>query len=261
MKKRLNYKIIFLILSVFILVTIIFLYCLKDDKVYVLKEYNSNKKLLGTNEYVIRNGDTIFNGKFINYNERGSKISEGQFINGNIYGKCLYYYDNGKVEEIHFRKNKDITLESTFYNLSGLLEKYVMYDDLGKSSFIISFDEKGATKYDGHFQIETYQYRFSHKEEFNIKENQYLKLGDKLKYSYLIANIPNAKRSFTIENISVENSKVKRTTKKVEPCQIDVEEVLTKKGKNTIRSIVKYVFNDKVTPVFTDTISFDVEVH
>ena len=61
--------------------------------------------------------------------------------------------------------------------------------------------------------------------------------------------------------MSIDNAKVKRITKKIEPRQIDVKEVLTKKGKNTIRSIVKYEFNDNLTPIINDTISFDVEVH
>lgn len=261
MKKKLNNKVIFLILSILILGFIIAFYYFKENKVYTLKEYNSAGQLIGTNEYIIKSGDTILNGKFINYNEKGTKISEGQFVNGNINGKCSYYYDNSKIEEIHFRKNKDVTLESTFYNPNGLLEKYVVYDDLGKSSFIIHFDEKGVTKYDGYFQIETYQYKYANKSKFNIAEDQNLKIGDTLKYSYIVANIPNAKRSFTIENVGLDNAKVKRTTKKVDPCQIDVKEVLTKKGRNIIRSIVKYEFNDRVTPVFTDTLSFNVNVN
>lgn len=261
MKNKLNYKSILLILSILTLGVIIVFYYFKNEEVYILKEYSSTGQLLGKNEYVIRNNDTIFNGKFINYNEKGIKISEGQFVNGYINGKCSYYYDNGKIEEVHYRKNSKITLESTFYNLNGLLEKYVVYDDLGDSSFIIRFDEKGATSYDGHFQIETYQYKFANKNKFNIKEDQYLKVGDKLKYRYIVANIPNTKRSFKIENVNVDNTKVKRNLKNILPAQIDVEEVLTQKGKNTIRSILKYEFNDKVTPVFIDTLSFDVNVN
>ncbi|WP_300566550.1 hypothetical protein, partial [Flavobacterium sp.] len=199
-------------------------------------------------------------GKFVNYNEKGIKIAEGQFVDGHIKGKCFYYYDNGKTETIQF-KNGKITKESTYYNSNGLIESYIMYDDFGKSAFIISFDEKGVRKYDGYPQLEVYQYRFSHKKQYNIKDDQHLKVGDILKYSYIVANIPNAKRSFKIENISINDSEVKRTLKHILPAQIDVEEVLTKKGKNTIRSIVQYKFNDKITPVFTDTISFDVNVN
>lgn len=261
MKDNNKFKLIIIFLTIVILGLIIFYNFFKEEKVYVLKEFNLTGQLIGMNEYVIRNGDTILHGKFVRYNIKGIKISNGQFVNGHIYGKSSYYYNNGKVEETHFRKNRDTTLESIFYSPNGFIEKYVIYDDMGKSTFIVNFDEKGITNYSGHFQIETYQYKLAHKEQFNIKENQNLKVGDKLKYSYIVANIPNAKRSFKIENISVDNSEVKRTQKNILPAQIDVEEVLTKKGKNTIRSIVQYKFNDKVTPVFTDTISFDVNVH
>ncbi|WP_375605347.1 hypothetical protein [Flavobacterium davisii] len=256
-----KYKIVISFLLLVIFAALIFVFSFKEEKVYTSHEYNSNGQLIGINEYIIRNSDTILQGKFERYNDKGILISKGQFLNDEVYGKCLYYYHNGKVKSIYFRKNSKINLECFYYNQNGLLEKYIMCDDIGNTAFIIYFDEKGATKYNGYFQIETYQYKFSHPEQFKIKEQQYLKVGDKLKYSYLIANIPNAKRSIKIENISVDNSKVKRTLKHIEPCQWDVEEVLTKKGKNTIQSIVKYEFKDKVTPVFIDTLSFDIEVH
>lgn len=262
-KKRImktKYKAI--IISIVLLIGLIAIYYyFKDEKVKVLKEYNQAGQLIGINEYVIRNSDTIMHGKFINYNERGIKISEGQFIDNEPYGICSYYDNNGNIETVFFRKNSKINLECKYYNQNGLLEKYIMCDDLGKTAFTIYFDEKGVTKYDGYFQIETYQYKYANKAKFNITEDQNLKVGDTLKYSYIVANIPNAERSFTIENVGIDNAKVKRITKKIEPCQIDVKEVLTKKGKNTIRSIVKYEFNDKVTPVFTDTLSFDVIVN
>lgn len=256
-----KHKILLSLLLIVILGALIFIFYFREEKVYTSKEYNSTGQLIGVNEYVIRNNDTILHGKFERYNDRGIIISKGQFLEGHVYGKCSYYYNNGKIEELHFRKNKDITLESTFYNPKGFIEKYIVYDYLGNYFFTIYFDEKGVTKYDGYFQIETYQYKYANKARFNITEDQNLKVGDTLKYSYIVANIPNAKRSFTIENVGVDNAKVKRITKKIEPCQLDVKEVLTKKGKNTIRSIVKYEFNDKVTPVFTDTLSFEVNVN
>ena len=259
MKINKKYKIV-LSLSL-IIVILFFVFYIGEEKVYTSNEYNSKGQLIGINEYVIRNNDTILNGKFERYNDKGILISKGQFLDGHIYGKCKYYYDNGKIEEVHFRKNKDVTLESIFYNPKGFVEKYIVYDYLGNYFFTIYFDEKGVTNYNGNFQIETYQYKYANKVKFNITEDQNLKIGDTLKYSYIVANIPSAKRSFTIENVGIDNAKVKRILKNVPPAQIDVKEVLTKKGKNTIRSIVRYEFNDKVTPVFTDTLSFDVEVH
>ena len=60
---------------------------------------------------------------------------------------------------------------------------------------------------------------------------------------------------------SVDNEKVKRTITKKPSTGINVEEVLTKKGVNTIRAIFEYKFNDKVTPTLTDTLSFKVTVN
>lgn len=233
----------------------------KNETVYVLKEYNKDGQLLGTNEYVIRGGDTIMHGKFVNYNNRGIKISEGHFFEDEPYGECIYYNEDGNKEVVQFRKNSTLTLESTYYNPKGYIEKYIVFDDLGHSSFIITYDEKGVIRYDGYPQIEIYQYKFANKSKVNIKKEQNLKVGDTLKYSYIVANIPNATRSFEIENLNVPNSEVTRTLKNVPPAQIYVKEVLVKKGKNSIRSIVKYEFKDQVTPVFIDTISFDINVN
>ena len=137
-----------------------------------------------------------------------------------------------------------------------------MYTDFGKPLFIIKYDKKHIVdSYKGRPQLEIYQHKVDTVSRDYKQIKHFFKVGDTLKYSYIVANIPNAKRSFTIENVGIDNAKVKRITKKVEPCQIDVKEVLTKKGKNTIRSIVKYEFNDKVTPVFIDTLSFDINVN
>jgi hypothetical protein len=260
MKKNRN-KIILIIVCVLVGYTVFFFYN-KSEKVYVLKEYDSKTKITGTNEYVIRDGDTIFHGKFINYNVQGTKIAEGNFINGHIKGKCFFYYDNGKIETVEYRKIDEILKESFEYYPNGKIKRYIMFDPFGLEAFIARYDEKGNLKnHEGYSLMEIYQYPIAHKEQFKIKTNQYLRVGDKLKYCYIVANIPNAKRSFKIENLSVDNSKVKRTQKNIIPNQINIEEILTKKGKNTIRSIVRYEFNDKVTPVFTDTLSFEVNVN
>lgn len=261
MEKNRN-KIIIIIIVCVLIGLVVFYFYNKNEKVYVLKDYDSKTKITGTNEYVIRNSDTIFHGKFINYNEKGIKIAEGSFVNGHIKGKCIYYYDNGEIETVEYRKIDEILKESFEYYPNGKIKRYIMFDPFGLEAFIARYDEKGNLKnHEGYSLMEIYQYPIAHKEQFKIKTKQYLKVGDKLKYSYIVANIPNAKRSLKIENISVDDSKVKRTQKNIVPNQINVEEVLTKKGKNTIRSIVRYEFNDKVTPVFTDTLTFNVNVN
>jgi hypothetical protein len=251
----------YLLISAIIIGLVVLHFYFKQEKVYTLKEYSPSGSLTGISDYVIRNGDTIFHGKFINYSEKGIKIAEGKFINNEPNGICSYYYDSGKIESVHYRKNSKITEESFFYNPNGLLEKYAIYDDFGKSSFIINFDEKGVQKYTGYPMLEVYQYRFTHQKQYNIKNKQILKVGDTLKYKYLIANIPTAKRTLKIQNISIGEAKVKRIITRKPPVGIDVAEIIIKKGINKIRAIVKYDFYDKITPALNDTVSFEIEVH
>lgn len=239
-------------LAVMLVLTALFFY-FKDETVYTHKQYSPSGKLIGTNEYVIRNGNIILQGKFVKYNENGIKIGEGKFLNNEPNGRSIYYFDNGKIESVHYKKDSKITEESTFYNSKGLIRKYIFYNDLGEPYFIIDFDEIGVREYHGPTIKEIYQY--------NIKNDQHLKVGDVLKYSYIVANIPNTKRTFKIENIGTDNSKVKRTIKKGPSTRIDAEEILVKKGKNTIRAVVRYEFNDKITQAENDTIIFDVNVY
>lgn len=232
------------------------------NTIRILKQYNPKTKVTDVSEYFIRNNDTIFQGKFTRYNSKGIKIAEGQFFNNEPVGKNTYFYDDGKLESIYHKKNSKVTTEVVEYYHTGKIKRYVMFDPFGHEAFIARYDEKGKIKnYEGYPLMEIYQYPIAHKDRFKIKSNQYLKVGDKLKYKYIIANIPNTKRSFKIENISTDNSKVKRTSVPVLPVQIDVEEILTKKGKNTIRSIVSYEFNYNIMPVFADTLSFNVNVN
>lgn len=259
MKINNKYKIVTSLLFI-VVVMLIIVFFFSGEKVYTSKEYTSKGQLIGINEYVIRNNDTILNGKFERFNDKGIKISEGQFLNDEPYGKCFYYFDNGKIKSSYFRKNSKINLECTYYNKKGFVEKYIMCDDYGHTALVVYYDSLGVTNYNGYLLFEKKLHKLNAINTHYEQVQKHFKVGNKLKYSYIIANIPNAKRSLIIENLGIDNSKVKRTLKKVEPCQIDVEEDLIKKGKNTIRSIVRYEFNDNITPVLTDTISFDINV-
>jgi antitoxin component YwqK of YwqJK toxin-antitoxin module len=255
-------KKIFIIIFILLLIFTIKLIYFNDEKVYTLKEYSPTGTLLGINEYIIRAGDTVFHGKFINYNGKGNKISEGNFDNGHIKGKSIYYFDMGNIESIHYRKNSNITEESIYNYPNGNIKKYLMYDDFGILDFLIRYDKLANVKsYEGLPLVEIYQYKIANKEQFKTKIKQHLKLGDTLKQQYLIANIPNAKRSLKIENLSVDDKKVIRSFKKTSQTGLEVKEVLIKKGINTIRAVVKYEFKDKEKTVINDTISFKVEVN
>lgn len=248
-----------------IFTTILFLMLLfffyKNEGIKVLNKYDAKTKETTTLEFIIKGKDTIFHGRFINYNEKGNKIYEGNFVDGHIKGKTISYFDNGVIESINYRKDGTITEESTYNYPNGKFMKYLMYDDLGMLDFLIHYDELGNVKsYEGLPLIEIYQFKILHKEKFKTK-NQYLKVGDTLKHQYIIANIPNAKRSFKIENVDEDNIKAKRVFKKTSQTGFEVKEILAKKGINRIRAIVKYEFNDKVRTIINDTISFKVEVH
>ena len=255
-------KIIIAIVAVGLLSLALLFFYNKSEKVYVLKEYDTKTKITDISEYVIRNDDTVFNGKFTRYNKKGIKIAEGNFLNGHIKGKCIYYYDDGKLESILYRKTSKITQESTEYYPTRKVKRYTMFDPFGLEAFIARYDEQSNIKsYEGYPLMEIYQYPIAHNEQFKIKTNQYLKVGDTLKHNYLVANIPNAKRSLNIELLGVDNSKIKRVVKQNPPVGIEVKEILTKKGINTIRSIVEYKFNNKEKTVIKDTLTFNVEAH
>ncbi|WP_289658959.1 hypothetical protein [Flavobacterium panacagri] len=253
---------ILIICVVLVLAIVISVFFNNEEKTYVLKKYDSRTKEKITIEYIIKNHDTIFHGKFNSYNAKGKKISEGNFVNGHIKGKSIYYFHNGIIESIHYRKNSKLIVESIYNYSNGKARKYLMYDDFGILDFLITYDEFGNVKnYQGLPLIEIYQYKIANKQKFKFKTNQVLKIGDTLKQQYLVANIPNAKRIFKVENLNVDNSKVKRTFEQVMPVGINVKEVLTKAGINKIRAIVKYEFNDNKKTVINDTVSFDVKVN
>lgn len=254
-----KYKIVLFVLGILLLVVYFYL---KENKNNVLKRHDSKTNLDGVYEYKIHNKDTVFHGKFTQYNENGIKKAEGNFVNGHIFGKCIYYFDNANIESVHFRKNSQITIESIWNYPNGKIRKYLKYDDFGMSSFIIYFDEQGNIKdYKGYPIMEIYQYKIANKERFKVNINQYLKVGDILKHKYLIADIPNAKRVFKIENIGIDSTKIKRKFIKKPPVEIDIEEILIKKGVNKIRATVQYQFNDIKKTVINDTIRFEVNVN
>lgn len=264
-KRKIMTKKVRIILLVVVVIFVGFIatyFYTKDEKVNTIKTYNSETKVTNLLHYVIREGDTIIHGKSIYYNQKGDKINQNNWVNGKIKGESISYYENGNIESITYMKSSEIRIEAIWNYSNGNIERYIMYDDIGDPAFIMFFDEQGNVKnYDGLPLIETFQYKIAHKKQFKIKTNQYLKIGDTLKYKYLIANIPKAHRNFKIKLLDSGNKKIKRIITKIPPIEINVNEILTKKGVNTFRATVEYKFDDKYKTVINDTISFDVEVH
>ncbi|MBF2093074.1 toxin-antitoxin system YwqK family antitoxin [Flavobacterium psychrophilum] len=236
------------------------LFSCKDERVHIFEEYSPSGKLIKTHEYIILYGDTILQGKFVNYNENGIKIAEGKYVENEPNGICKYYYDDGKIESVFYRKNSKIDLEAFHYYQNGTINQYTLYDDVGKTAFFIKFNKKVVTKYDGYALLPLNQYKINNGDQIEFTLKDTLKVGDVIKYDYVLANIPYAKRTFKIETEGIDNSKVKRTITKEAPTRIIVEEVLTQKGLNRIKAITQYRFDDKVTPIKNDTVSFDVNV-
>ncbi len=247
----------------FMLFGFLFCSCRKEnEKRGVRKTYfPENKKILFSG-YVIKKEDTVLDGKYILCKYNGIKIKSGVFKNGEEIGPVIFYFENGNIESIDYKNEKKISQETKYYYESGKIKRYALSDDFGSTSFIVKYDELGnIISHEGLILMEIYQYKIARQKEFKIKVNQYLKVGDTLKYHYLIANIPNAKRSFKIENLDVDNAKVKRIFTQMPPVGIDVKEILTKKGNNRIRAIVKYEFHDKEKTIIKDTLSFEVKVN
>lgn len=262
MKNKRNKVITTVIITLIITSFGVLFFCIKDEKKQVLKEYDAKTEETSEYEYFLRNGDTILEGKYIHYNKAGKKLAEGSYLNNHLKGKFVTYFDNANIKAIHYVVRGKVNAESTEYYSNGKLKRYIMFDPVGLEAFIAWYDEKGIIKkYDGYPLMEIYQYKFANKKQFGITTDQFLKNGDTLKYKYLLANIPNTKRSFKIENLDLNNSIIKRIVKKVSTTEVDINEVLIKKGINMIRATVQYKFNDKVTTVLNDTITFQVEVH
>jgi hypothetical protein len=258
----LNKKSKWLILSVVSFGVIVFFYYYTGEKKQILKRYDPKNKVTHIFEYKIEDGDTILHGKSTKYNENGKLIAEGNFVNGQTYGKWHYYYDNGNIEAIHFRTKNEANAESIWNYPDGKVERYVLFDEYKNPVFLVRYDKQGGVKsYEGLPLIETYQFKIARKEKFKTDFIQYLKVGDTLKYKYLIANLPNAKRDFRIELLGSSNSNIKRKIEINPPSVLNVAEVVTKKGINSIKAIVKYKFDDIEKTIICDTITFDVEVH
>lgn len=223
MKKK--YIIVFTI----ILGLIVLFFCFKVEKNHTIKEYSSDIKLKKEiSEFVTKNRDSVFHEKL--------------------------KHDNGKGNEVIEEKIDKFP--------SGKIMRYTSYDDLGKQAFTVLFDEKGNVEnFKGNPLIETYQNQIINKRRLKEDTKQYLKVGDTLKYHYLVANVPYAKRSFKIKNTDVNNKKVKRILKKTSQIGIDVKEVLIKKGINTIEAVVNYEFNDQEKTSITYTEIFEVIVN
>lgn len=134
-----------------------------------------------------------------------------------------------------------------------------MFDNFGKSVFIINYENNIVNKYEGYAIWPLSQYKLIKNRPKLIKGDT-LNVGDRIKYNFLVANIPYSKKTFKVETIGLKNFKIKRKIKNVDPNEVVIEEILSKRGLNRIKAIVQYQFRNKVTLVLNDTVSFDIYV-
>ena len=230
---------------------LIIIYSCQEKKNLLVKQFKDSGDR-GEFEYIINKGDTILDGNFVIYDDENKKISTGKYFNGEPKGKQYFFYSNGNIESIHYRKNKKIYEESVYYHESGKLRKYVLYDDFGESVFIIRFDSKeNVINYEGLPLIELY----------HLREKKYkkYKIGDTLQYKLIIAEIPKSTKKVKIELKNFDNSKLKRELTKIEPVGMEVKELILKKGMNQIKATVEFEFNDIKKTKIEDSILIDFD--
>lgn len=239
--------------TAFLVLISVFFSCKRDDKVNILRDYFPDDRIESEYEYIIKGRDTILEGKFVSYYEKGGKKSEGNYVNNHLKGKFISYFENGNIQVKHYVLNSKVNLESIWNYPDGKIERYILADDYGSASFIVKFDKTGAVESSQGMPVfEFYHYKKENKKTLNV--------GDLLTYKYMVANIPNSKRKFTITLEDFDNKQIVRKMTNREPTIIEVEEVVVKKGHNTIKAKLEIEFNDKFKTMIKDSISFDFYV-
>lgn len=232
-----------------VLVAFLFYLMYINNKLFTSKEFDKNGNLITEVEYKKKAGKSILHGNFHEFSSKGVLITEGKFLNDVAYGIWKYYDDDGNLKSVKFRKNDTITLEAKLYNTTGTLKQYVFLSENNEAEFISNYDEKGIRDLNG-FTLGGINY-----------EDKTYKLGDEIKYDFLVANIPQAKRKVIIENLAKDNSKVNRKITREAPCKWIVNEKLMNKGINEVRIVVINEF-DKSTGIkpINDTLGFKINV-
>ena len=217
-----------------------FISCENKVEENLLIEYFSDSKSTLKSEYIIKNGDTLSHGLFKSYNEKNTINGEGEFFEGKLNGKIINYFDNGSIKTLrHYDKGKPIG-ESLYYNEGNKLEQYVLYNNKNEIGLIINFDKDG--KYLNHKGSLFVDWIYG-----NNKPSE-LKINDTIKYGFIIPEIQDVNREFTVELLDYKyNDRIKRTIEKIDPVGVFIKEKVVKKGKNIYRGKVKLEFDNTTT--------------
>lgn len=78
------------------------------------------------------NNDDIL--EYVKHSSDGTKLEEGEFLNGKYHGTWYSYYDNGTISAIANFKNGKRNGKWRFFNYDGILLTEVVYKDNRKIS-------------------------------------------------------------------------------------------------------------------------------
>ncbi|QYS86000.1 hypothetical protein JJC03_13310 [Flavobacterium oreochromis] len=255
-------------LILFILL-LIFISCKKNKVIERINPENNEREIYN---YIIKEGDTVLQGKSYTYNQDGALVLKCSYKNNKLDGNLYRFFDSGKLKEIQNLRNgmndgiavsyfkngkintlltysRDTLCGDGFYNYeNGNLRKYMLYDSLGKVPFIIRLDSLGRIKsYEG-------------KPVNCFLDSDKIKFGEKFKMDCMLANIPNTIRK--VEFIYSDFHKGKIKIKKSGVNYLLLEETKYKKGKNLLYVIVTYKFNKKYyNQILKDTAFIDYYVN
>jgi len=224
----------------------------KENNVFTKKFPEENK--IVQYSYILRGIDTVIQGKFIVYNKNKQKLAIGNYYNDKLSGKYTNYFSNGNISQIKYY-DKDIIVGDRIFNYAdGEVRKYVFHDYKSDPVFIVRFDKNGNVKsYEGKPLLDL---KYLGKIDLDS-----LKTGDKLKYAFVLADVPTAKKTLNIQLLGYDNSKINRVIGARNKSEIEVEERIVKKGKNSVKAILKFTFNDSLRTTITDSIKFDYFVN
>lgn len=243
-------------LSVFLIISscLILFSCQKNDKQAKLIKYYPKENKIVEFSYLLKGNDTIIDGE-VTYYSKDRKIILGKayYKNGLLNGRYTGYYTDGKIKQIVNYRNDTIVGDRVYNYSDGNIERYILHDDSGRVAFIVKFDNNGNV-------IKRQGFPLVDVENIGKKTLDSLKLGDSLKYSYYLANIPTSKCSFIIKSLNFDDKKNQRRISSRKNCRITVDEKVNRVGKNSIIAKLKFEFSDSNKTIIVDSLRFDYYV-
>ncbi|UMY66249.1 toxin-antitoxin system YwqK family antitoxin [Flavobacterium sp. HJ-32-4] len=224
-----------------------------EDNPKLIKSYPKENKIAEFG-YLLKGNDTIIDGEAVYYSlDKKTILGRAFYKNGLLNGIYTGYYGNGKIEQIVNYRNDTIIGDRIHNYTNGSIERYILYDESGRAAFLIKFDSKGnVIDYQGHPIVDV--------ENVGLKKLDSLEIGDSLKYSYYLANIPASKYLFTVRSLRSDKSKNHREISSRKQCRITVKEKILVRGENSIIAKVKFEFSDLNKTTISDSLRFDYYV-